>query len=76
MGYIEVPDWLYESILRDEIAAFLGMGFKPAEARHEALKRMGRGIVCRSTALQREHEKDRKEYIEEMSLGGQIYRED
>lgn len=74
MGYVEIPDWLYENILRTEIAALIGMGFGPAEARQEAMKRMGRGFVARSTAEAKEFQKDYDEYTEDMSLGGQTYR--
>ena len=73
MSFIEIPDWLYEQILRTEIASLEGMGFKPAEARREALIRMGRGFVARSGAMAKEFQKDYDEYIEEMSLGGQAY---
>ena len=73
MSFIEIPDWLYERILRTEIVALEGMAFKPAEARREALLRMGRGFVSRSGAMNKEFQKDYDEYIEEMSLGGQTY---
>ena len=73
MSFIEIPDWLYERIFRTEIVALEGMGFKPAEARREALVRMGRGFVARSGIVNEEFQKDHDEYIEEMSLGGQTY---
>lgn len=74
MGFICVPDWMYANILRTEIAALIGMGFTPEEARHEALERMGRGFVARSTAENCEAQADHDEYEEEMSLGGRPYR--
>lgn len=73
MGYIEVPDWLYKQIFNSEVSALSGMGFTPDDARREALIRMGRGFVARSTAEATEREKDHEEYIEDMSLGGQRY---
>lgn len=74
MGFIEIPDWMYANILRTEIAALIGLGFTPEEARQEALDRMGRGFVARSTAENCEAQLDRLEYEEEMSIGGRPYR--
>ncbi len=75
MSVMEIPDALYR-INRDmEIARLIDQGLDLMAARAMADEIMRHTFIARTTAIQCEFEADYADYIEDMSLGGQIYKE-
>lgn len=72
---MEIDDRLYDQIYTDQVAQFINFGMFVDDAKARAREIMADTFVCRSFVECAEYEKDRWQYLDEMSLGGRPYRE-
>lgn len=75
MSIMEIPDEMFAAIYLDQVAQLIDAGMFVSDAKVRARELMGQCFVSRTIAECQENEKDRWEYLDEMSLGGPIFKE-
>ena len=63
----------YDRFYTLQVASYLDQGLDLAAARVMAAEIMSQCFRCDEAVQQHEHQRDRDEYVEEMSLGGEPY---